>query len=117
MPSVVDVFFGWTHKPARIFSAFRSGLAPSTPATPVDDTGETLIYRLRYWPQIPSLSKTADIYRTLSVMSNRPVNRRWILNNSSLDARAVDHLLRRLVEQDAVEVIDARRYRPDPNAA
>ena len=82
-----------------------------------DRHDETLIYRLRHWPQIPSASKTADIYRTLSVMSNRPVNRRWILNNSSLNARAVDHFLRRLIEQDAVEVIDARRYRPDPNAA
>ncbi|MDB5947128.1 MAG: hypothetical protein JWQ33_2154 [Ramlibacter sp.] len=81
------------------------------------DTGESLIYRLRHWPQIPSASKTADIYRTLSVMSNRPVNRRWILNNSSLDARAVDHLLRRLVEQGAVEVIDARGYGPDTTAA
>jgi hypothetical protein len=112
MPSVVDVIFRWTRKPAA--SSLRRRLAPMAP---VDGDNETLIYRLRYWPQIPSASKTADIYRTLSVMSNRPVNRRWILNNSSLDARAVDHFLRRLIEQDAVEVIDARRYRPETKAA
>ncbi|MDQ6880511.1 MAG: hypothetical protein M3150_00210 [Pseudomonadota bacterium] len=75
-----------------------------------------LIYRLRHWPRIPSAS-TLDIYRTLSVMSQRPVNRRWILNNSSLDGRAVDRLLRRLVEQDAVHVIDARGYGPDTRPA
>ena len=79
--------------------------------------GETLIYRLRHWPRIPSASKTAALLRTLSVMSNRPVNRRWILNHSRLDAGAVDLLLRRLIEQDAVEVIDVRGYRADIHAA
>ena len=50
-------------------------------------------------------------------MGNRPVNRRWILNNSRMDARAVDLLLRRLIEQGAVEVVDAGKFRPDANAA
>lgn len=115
MPSVADLLVRWTRKPAGFLSPlFRR---PRADPAPAEGNNEALIYRLRHWPQIPSASKTADIYRTLSVMSNRPVNRRWILNNSSLNARAVDHFLRRLIEQDAVEVIDARRYRSDPNTA
>ena len=115
MTSAAHLVFSWLRKPARFLLALlrrrEAGAAPGA------GHGEALIYRLRHWPQIPSASKTADIYRTLSVMSNRPVNRRWILNNSSLNARAVDQFLRRLVEQDAVEVIDARRYRPKTTAA
>ncbi len=103
---------GWTRKTTSYFCAlFRR--SESAPAPPQDH----LIYRLRHWPLIPSASKTADIYRTLSVMSQRPVNRRWILNNSSLDGRAVDRLLRRLVEQDAVHVVDARGFGPDTRPA
>lgn len=51
------------------------------------------------------------------MMSHRPVNRRWILNNSRMNAGEVDGLLRRLVRQGAVHVIDAGSYRPDTNAA
>ena len=50
-------------------------------------------------------------------MSHRPVNRRWILSNSRMNAGEVDGLLRRLVSQGAVHVIDTGTYRPDPNAA
>ena len=114
MPSVADALLGWSRKPASLIANWRHRVArPET----FEQAGESMIYRLRYWPQIPSGSKTADIYRTLSVMSNRPVNRRWILNNSSLSGSAVDTLLRRLIEQNAVEVIDARQYRPESNAA
>ncbi len=74
--------------------------------------GDQLIYRLRRWPKLPSSGMTTDVTRTLSVMSTRPVNRRWILNNSSLPAREVDSMLRQLVEQDAVEVTDAGRFQP-----
>lgn len=88
--------------------------------TEVIETGDpdaTLIYRLRRWPQLPSSSMNTDIARTLSVMSTRPVNRRWILNNSNLQAREVDSMLQRLVEQGAVEVTDAGKYRPQPQSA
>jgi hypothetical protein len=84
----------------------RSGKHCEAPETAAD----LLIYRLKSWPELPSSSKTADIYRTLSVMSNRPVNRRWILNSSGLEAREVDALLRLLVDQDAVDITDATKY-------
>lgn len=45
-------------------------------------------------------------------MSNRPVNRRWIMNNSRLQLSEVDLFLHRLVEQDAVEVTDTTHYSP-----
>lgn len=112
MPAAASRISGWTRKTKSYFRDL-CGRIESAPAPPRDH----LIYRLRHWPRIPSASKTADIYRTLSVMSQRPVNRRWILNNSSLDGRAVDRLLRRLVEQDAVHVIDARGYGPDARPA
>ncbi len=103
---------GWTGKTTSYFWHLYRRMKDTAPSP-----HDYLIYQLRHWPRIPSASKTADIYRTLSVMSQRPVNRRWILNNSSLDGRAVDHLLRRLVEQDAVHVIDARGYGPDTRSA
>ena len=65
-----------------------------------------LIYRLKHWPQLPAGSENACVWRTLSVMSTRPVNRNWILMSSSLRPRQVDRLLRDLVAQGAVEVID-----------
>lgn len=89
-------------------------------ATEVMDPGsghDQLIYRLRRWPKLPSSTMNTDITRTLSVMSTRPVNRRWILNNSSLQEREVDSMLRRLVEQDAVEVTNAGKYRPHTSSA
>lgn len=60
---------------------------------------------------------STDICRTLSVMSTRPVNRRWILNNSSLQAHEVDTMLRRLEEQDAVQVTDPAKFQPRDNPA
>ena len=77
---------------------------------------DQLIYRLRRWPKLPSASMTTDITRALSVMSTRPVNRRWLLNNSSLAVHEVDSMLRRLVEQDAVEVTDAGKYQTQSHA-
>ena len=65
-----------------------------------------LIYRLKHWPQLPAGSSNACVWRALSVMSTRPVNRNWILMSSSLRPKEVDQLLRDLVAQGAVEVID-----------
>lgn len=88
---------------------------PGLPVAP--HASDHLIYRLKHWPRIPSASRTAEMLRTLSVMSHRPVNRRWILNHSGLAAREVDLLLRRLVEQGAVQITDAGKYPSDPHAA
>ena len=80
-------------------------LRPATHAEP-EPAASGLTYLLRQWPVLPPSSKTADIYRTLSVMSHRRVSRNWILRTSRLTPRQVDALLARLVEQDAVDVID-----------
>jgi len=108
MTSAVDRLFRWCR---QIFTPLAD---PFPPTEALDDAvaEDTLIYRLRRWPQLPSASMNTDVSRTLSVMSTRPVNRRWILNNSSLHEHEVDSMLQRLVEQDAVEVTDAAKYRP-----
>ena len=77
----------------------------------------TLIYRLRRWPQLPTSRMSTDIARTLSIMSTRPVNRRWLLNNSNLSELELDSILQRLVEQGAVEVTDARNFGPHAQSA
>ncbi|MFC5498218.1 hypothetical protein ACFPOE_11800 [Caenimonas terrae] len=85
----------------------------------IDPAGEDdqLIYRLRRWPKLPSASMTTHVSRALSIMSTRPVNRRWLLNNSSLQVHEVDSMLRHLVEQEAVEVTDAAKYRSHTSTA
>jgi hypothetical protein len=94
--------------------------AHSDPFRPTELTGpagdDQLIYRLKRWPKLPEASMRTDITRTLSVMSTRPVNRRWILNNSSLSEGEVDSMLQHLVDQGAVEVTDAARFGPGTQA-
>jgi hypothetical protein len=46
----------------------------------------------------------------LSVMSNQPVNRRWLLSRFQLAPRQLDALLQQLVAQGSVEVIDPTRF-------
>ncbi len=76
----------------------------------MEHEGDGLIYRLRHWPELPAASKTAGIFRTLSVMSHRPVNRHWILATSRLRPREVDRLLKHLIDEGAVEVIDGSKF-------
>lgn len=71
-----------------------------------------LIYRLKHWPELPASIRIAPVYRALSVMSHRPVNRHWLLTQSQLDAAAVDSLLEHLGAQGALEVTDAANYPP-----
>jgi hypothetical protein len=108
MPRVVDRLSRW----ARQSFTFLPALSRANAVKPAAGPDDQLIYRLRRWPKLPSASMTTDITRTLSVMSTRPVNRRWILNNSSLRAHEVDTMLRRLVEQGAVDVTDASKFQP-----
>lgn len=83
------------------------GLLLAAPATP--DPG--LVYRLRHWPDhLPASLRTADVLKALSLMSNRPVNREWILRNSRLKAAAIDRLLDLLVANDDVDVVDTSRF-------
>jgi hypothetical protein len=106
MPGVVDRLSRW----ARQSFKFLPGLSRADAGRSTAAADDQLIYRLKRWPRLPSASMTTDITRTLSVMSTRPVNRRWILNNSSLRTHEVDTMLERLVEQGAVEVTDASRF-------
>jgi len=107
MPSVYDTLYHWAKRTTTSFAELR--FVSSERNVMEHDTGG-LIYRLKHWPDLPSQARTADVLRALSVMSNRPVNRRWILANSKLNAREVDRLLERLIEQDAVEVIDGSKF-------
>ena len=69
-----------------------------------------LIFRLRAWPRLPEEGRTAEVYRMLSVMSNQPVNRRWLLGRFQLAPQQLDALLHQLVAQGSVEVIDPARF-------
>lgn len=113
MPRVVDRLSRW----ARQSFTFLPHLSRAEAARAAAGADDPLIYRLKRWPKLPSAGMTTDITRTLSVMSTRPVNRRWILNNSSLRVHEVDTMLRRLVEQGAVDVTDASKFQPQRTAA
>lgn len=96
---------GWAQK----FSSSLMELRIATPAEPEPAPGG-VTYLLRQWPMLPQASKTADIFRTLSVMSHRRVSRNWILRSSRLTPRQVDGLLASLVAQDAVEIVDIAQF-------
>lgn len=87
----------------------------ATPHPPSPPNGERafaagLIFRLRAWPRLPEHGRTAEVYRMLSVMSNQPVNRQWLLGRFRLAPQQLDALLRELVAEGSVEVIDPRHY-------
>ena len=78
----------------------------STRPRPVHD----LIFRMRSWPQLPEDGRTADVYRVLSVMSQQPVNRQYLLARCRMTPPQLDKLLERLVADGALEVIDPARF-------
>ena len=108
MSTVYDSFFSWAKRTTTSFAELR--LVSSTPKES-ESADDTLIYRLKQWPELPPDRRTANVYRALSVMSHRPVNRQWFATNSKLRAKEVDQLLADLVREDAVEVIDGSKYR------
>src|SRR3954466_15957242 len=77
---------------------------PAAPAFRGPDAN--LIYRLKAWPELGDSERTAEIYRILSVMSSQPVNRQWLAARCTLPAQELDKLLRQLLTQGALEVID-----------
>lgn len=108
MPSVYDTLSSWARRTTTSFAdLLTSGFDKEDGAPP---EASDLIYRLKQWPVLMESQKTADIYRTLSVMSNRPVNRRWILASSRMTPQQVDRLLHQLVRQGAVEVVDTSKF-------
>jgi len=107
MTSMYDVLSAWARRTTTSFAELWVQSERSDSEAPAP--GER-IYRLKHWPSLPSALRTADIYRTLSVMSSRRVNRRWILASSRMKPEQVDQLLQRLVQQGAVEVIDTSSF-------
>lgn len=69
-----------------------------------------LIFRMKSWPRLPEDGRTADIYRVLSVMSQQPVNRQYLLARCRLAPHQLDKLLAQLVADGALEVIDPARF-------
>jgi hypothetical protein len=106
MPSVYGTLYNWARKTSSSIGELR--FLPSQ-RDEGHDVGDGLIYRLKYWPELPSGERTADVFRALSVMSTRPINRGWILTHSKLRAEQVDQLLQRLLGEGAIEAINAAR--------
>jgi hypothetical protein len=108
-----ETVYQWARKTTTSFAELRF---VSSERNDMEDDLNGLIYRLKHWPELPANSRTADVFRALSMMSNRPVNRHWILANSKMRADEVDRLLQRLIDEDAVEVIDGSKFPPAPAA-
>lgn len=97
----------------RFFGAgrgHRNGAFAPTTLEPEAAPGNDLIYRLKSWPELPETGRTADIYRIFSVMSQRPVNRQWILAHSRMRPERLDQLLLTLEADGVLEVIDPSRF-------
>src|SRR5688500_13105929 len=106
MSSGYDTLYSRARRTSTSFAELRF-VASERPA---ENEGDGLIYRLKHWPELPAPCRTADVFRALSMMSNRPINKHWILTHSKLPAQQVDRLLKRLVDEGAVEVIDPSKY-------
>lgn len=99
----------------RTSTSFTELRADSTlRAGPESIPGDGLIYRLRHWPTLPSSQRTADVLRLLSLMSNRPVNRSWMVNHTRVAPERLDRLLDRLVKDGSLEVIDPSGFAAAP---
>ena len=112
MTSAFDTFTSWARKTTTSFGELLS----LPPRSDIEDVGGGLLYRLKHWPDLPCKVRTAAVLRTLSVMSHRPVNRRWIMVTSRLSKAEVNALLQRLVEQDAVTITDISNFPTAANA-
>jgi hypothetical protein len=108
MARVVEALAGWARRTS--WSAFSELRGSSFPDTELTVPAGEPIYRLRHWPSLPSALRTADVLRLLSLMSNRPLNRSWMLKHSRLGAARIDALLEKLVQQGALEVIDTSDF-------
>lgn len=110
MTSVFDSISSWARKTTTSFADLRHSVSQRPEH---DDAADGQAYQLRYWPDLTG-ARTADVLRALSVMSHRPVNRRWILASTKLSPLQVDTLIADLVAQDAVTIIDTARYPSAP---
>lgn len=72
--------------------------------------GDHFILRLRRWPTIVEVQRTAKRYRLLSLMSVQPVNRRWLEKHCKMRTRELDKFIAELTSCGAVEVINPASF-------
>ena len=108
MTSVYHALFDWARRTTTTFAELLSAAEPDADLDAPDTGG--MAYRLKNWPALPHQLKTAGVYRMLSVMSQRPVNRRWMLSNSGLSPAQLDRLVERLRSDGSLDVIDTSRF-------
>ena len=106
--SAYDTLYKWARRTTTSFTELCSLALPHEDTQP---GGDTKVYRLKQWPELPARHRTADVYKALSLMSNRPINRTWFLRHSRMKAKVLDALLDSLVAQGAVEVVDISAFR------
>jgi hypothetical protein len=107
LPRVYARLYHWARSTSGYAESVVSGWDRLEQEVP---THGRMIYRLRSWPELPCSHRTAKVYRMLSVMSSRPVNRNWILSTSRMTPRQLDELLQGLIAQGAVEAIDPTTF-------
>lgn len=98
----------WIRKTASSFAPLLF-----LPEAPGDDTtvaGDSRVYRLRHWPALPPCLRTARIYRVMSVMTQRPVNRRWLVLRQGIPPAQADEMLAFLMADNAVDVVDTAEF-------
>jgi hypothetical protein len=110
MASVYDTLYNWARRTTSSFGDMK--FLPSQRGIELDTDDDGMIYKLRHWPDLSGAPRTAPVLRALSVMSHRPVNRRWIIATSKLNAAEVDRLLQRLIDEGAVVVVDKTKFVP-----
>jgi len=106
--SVLDSLTTWARR-----ACGKTIARTESPATVADDT---TAFRLRAWPELPDLLRTAPIYRLLSVMTVRAVSRSWMLEQSRLQARDLDALLAHLSAGGELVREAAPTWTPRPRA-
>ena len=104
--TVYDRLYQW----ARRTSGFGELGSPASERGETVIPGDTLVYRLKHWPELPTPLRKASVFRALSVMSQRPVNRSWIVRHSKMRPAEIEDLLHQLATQGAIQVIDVAQY-------
>ena len=107
--STYDTLYRWARSAT---SSIRDSRFLPSAIEDAQDDGESLVYRLREWPDLAPAHRTAPVYQALSLMSTRPVNRSWFVKHSRMKAQQIDRLLGTLLAQGAVEVVDVSAFRP-----
>jgi hypothetical protein len=91
----------------RLLGALRTG-ADDHSAAP------DLIFRLKSWPRLGDGLRTVEVYRMLSLLSHRPLSRRWLHSNSGIAPQQLEPLLEQLARTGALEVIDPSQFAAEP---